>query len=252
MVFAISIVKDEADIVEHTFRHILTQVDHVIVADNGSTDGTREILEQLDVTLIDDPEIGYYQSRKMSKLAARAAARGATWVVPMDADEWWYSPFGTIKDVLSGRPDIAFAPAELYDHVSTRADPAEGPVTHRIGWRRREPGALPKMAARACLPVTILQGNHGAEYPAQTLGEQLVVRHFPYRSVEQFVRKVRNGSAAYAATNLPEHEGQHWRDYGALLQSGGEDAIREVFETWFHSADPGNDSGLVYDPVTNL
>ena len=36
-------VKDEADIVRSVVTHALDECDFVIIADNGSTDGTREI-----------------------------------------------------------------------------------------------------------------------------------------------------------------------------------------------------------------
>src|SRR5262245_51477569 len=108
-------VKDEADIIGFTVARMFGQVDEIIIADNGSTDGTRELLEQLPVQLVDDPDPAYYQSRKMTDLAARAAAAGAEWVIPFDADEVWYSPFGRISDVLHGQPTSAIATADLYD-----------------------------------------------------------------------------------------------------------------------------------------
>ncbi len=246
--WAVAMVRDEADIIEQTVTRMLGQVDHVLVADNGSTDGTREILERLDVELIDDPEPGYYQSRKMTALAARAAAAGADWIVPMDADEVWYSPHGRIADVLSGLPvDVAIAPAEIYDHVATSADPP-GPPVEAIGWRRRSCGELPKVACRARVDVVIEQGNHGAHHPAGVQDGLLVVRHFPYRSAEQFVRKARNGAAAYAATDLPDHQGAHWRQYGALLDAQGPEALEDVYRQWFWCADPTLDRELIFDP----
>jgi hypothetical protein len=72
---------------------------------------------------------------------------------------------------------------------------------------------------------------------------ELEVRHYPYRSPEQMIRKARNGAAAYAATDLPETVGQHWRDYGRLT----DEQIGEVFRRYFWSADPEAD-GLVHDP----
>lgn len=252
-VCGIARVKDEADIIRPVVEHMLTQVNWVLIADNGSTDGTRDILADLErdcddasVYVVDDPEVGYFQSRQMSALAARAATLGAAWVVPFDADEWWYSPFGRIADVLEDQPAACVATAELYDHVATGEDPDDpNPVT-RIQWRRQEPAALPKVAARTRPAVTIHQGNHGADH-GQRVDGLLVVRHFPYRSVEQFICKVRNGAAAYAATDLPEHQGQHWRDYGRLLESGGPDALADVFRTWFWQPHPTKD--LIRDPA---
>lgn len=249
--FGVAMCKDEADIIGSTIAHMLTQVDAIIVRDNGSTDGTLDILHSFGaaVEVVDDPEVAYYQSRKMTELAASAAARGAEWVIPFDADEWWYSPFGRIADVLADHPD-SVAAAPIYDHVATAADPDEPDPVKRIGWRRRDPCPLHKVACRPVLPVTIEQGNHGATYPDRsTLEGQLVVRHFPNRSVDQLIRKVRNGAVAYAATDLPDHQGAHWRQWGQLLEEGGEGALGELFREWYWSADPEGDPDLIFDPA---
>jgi len=251
-VVGISLVKDEGDIIEATVSNMLRQVDEVIVADNGSQDETREILDRLGVEVIEDPEVGYFQSRKMSALALRAAEQGADWVIPFDADEIWYSPFGRIADVLAAHQG-AVAIAPIYDHVATGEDRPDGNAVERIGWRRREACPLHKVACRPLLPVTISQGNHGAIYPTQNpLDGQLVVRHYPNRSVEQLVRKVRNGAAAYAATDLPLDQGKHWREWGQLLEQGGEEAIGDLFREWYWSADPSADPHLIFDPAPCL
>lgn len=251
--FGITMVRDEADVIEATVRQMASQVDHIIVSDNLSADGTREILDRLagdlPLTVLDDPEPGYFQSEKVTHLARVAAGEGADWVVAFDADEWWMSPFGRIADLLAEHPG-AVATAAVFDHVATAADPDEADPVKRIGWRRQEPCPLHKVACRPNLPVTITQGNHGAHYPTQEpLEEQIVIRHFPNRSVEQLVRKVRNGAAAYAATDLPFEQGQHWREWGRLLEQGGEEAIGELFREWYWSADPASDPSLIFDPA---
>lgn len=254
-VCAIMLVKDEADIIETTLRHLATQVDEIVVADNRSTDGTWEELEYLrdaglPLLIEDDPVVGYYQSRKMTVLARDAGDRGHEWVVPCDADEIWYSTHGRVGDIL-GTLAVEVAEAVLYDHVATGSDPADDDPTVSIGWRRHERGGLPKVACRVRPGLAIEMGNHGAHYPGPTatLQEALTVRHFPYRSAEQMVSKVRNGAAAYAATNLPPDIGQHWREYGDLLEKAGEQAIFDVFRTWFWVEKPEQDGTLIYDPA---
>jgi glycosyltransferase involved in cell wall biosynthesis len=241
-VFGIAMVKDEADVVAATAGNMLAQVDEVIVADNASTDGTRDILAGLDVTVVDDPDPAYYQSRKMSRLAAMALERGARWVVPFDADEWWCSPWGTLAEVLAKHdPDYGIVKADVYDFVATGWDPPEFEVpdpTRRLQWRRREPLELNKVACRAVCGLVIEQGNHWARHPVParfTDHSPLLVRHYPYRSVDQFVRKVRNGAAAYRATEgLDAEMGGHWRRWGEF----DDEQLGDVFRKWFWRAVP--------------
>jgi glycosyltransferase involved in cell wall biosynthesis len=251
--FAMTMAKDEADVIEGTVSRMLAEVDAVIVADNGSTDGTREILDELPVQVIDDPEVGYYQARKMSALAALAAEQGATWVVPFDADEVWASPHGRIADVLAGvDPCVAVAPAPILNYVAAADDHPALPPLERIRWRRREPLGLPKVACRPVLPATIEQGNHGANYPTEIVHGLLEVHHFPYRSAEQFLSKVRNGAAAYKATDLPYGTGQHWREYGALLERDGPEGVEAWFREHFVADDPTSDPDLILSPCPLL
>jgi hypothetical protein len=242
-------VKDEADIIGGSIERMLRQVDVVIVADNGSTDGTREILEAFGdrVEVREDPDVGYYQSEKMSHLAAVAAAQGADWVIPFDADEVWVSPHGRVADVLAEQA-ATIAAAPILNYMATASDDMSLPPLERIRWRQREALGLPKVACRAVLPVTIAQGNHGAHYPSGIVHELVEVHHFPYRSAEQFLSKVRNGAAAYKATDLPDDVGAHWRQYGELLDEQGPDAVKDWFREHFVSDDPESDPELIHAP----
>lgn len=267
---AVTMVRDEVDIIGRTLGHMLDEVDAVVVADNLSTDGTRELLDEMAtahperLVVVDDPDPRYLQSAKMTDLARRARLQfGAEMIVPFDADEWWYSPFGRIADVLADvRPQWLIVPAPLFDHVATAEDPLEGDPVARMGFRRREPNPLPKVACRWREDMTIAQGNHDAHYIGRgtRFDQLLVVRHFPYRSVAQLVRKVRNGAAAYRAAGdeLPPFMGAHWRQWGDLLDQRGEEAIAEIFHGWYWRDRPRADdydpagearSALIFDPA---
>ncbi len=263
----ITMVRDEADIVEHTVRHMLTQVDGVVVADNLSTDETPEILAELAaehpgrMLVLADRDPAYTQSEKMTRLADVAAVEfGSCWIIPFDADEVWRSPHGRIGDVLARNvPDgYHVVPARLFDHYVTELDehPLDEPnPLRRIQWRRVAPSPLPKVAVRYRSDLVIHQGNHGASYTVEPahFEELLEVRHFPYRSVEQLVRKIRNGAAAYRAAGdrVRADHGAHWREWGDLLDREGPDAIVDLFEAHYRrGTSPDRDRDpMIHDPI---
>lgn len=256
-------VRNEVDIIGPIIEHMLTQVDALIVADNISTDGTHEILESFPIELMVDFDEGYYQSKKMTALAALAAERGAEWIVPFDADEYWRARTGpTIAKALKQLPEtVLMVEADIWDHVSTGDDPSEPNPLKRIQWRRSTPLPLPKVACRYRKGLVIQQGNHAAAYPGNffppTVRNLLTIRHFPYRSPEQFISKVKQGAAAYKATDLPETMGAHWRQWGQILESQGEQAVADIYRKWFYREcgdrpvyiEGEFQSALVRDPV---
>ena len=275
-VCAVAMVRDEQDVIRYWVEHTATQVDALIVADNLSTDGTRELLDELaddyPLTVVDDPEPGYFQSEKMSVLAAQALAAGHTWAVAMDADEHWSCGDYTrpIRDFLDGlAPDIRVVTADLFNHIPTALDPpstARHPLTdealpsvpnpfERIGWRKRECAPLPKVCARLCDGLLIRQGNHASWMPGpMPVCGGLVVRHYSWRSREQYAHKIEVGARAYAATDLPEGVGTHWRMFGLPPDDPAElaewrERVGDHFETWFYSARPEQDSSLIFDPA---
>jgi len=252
VIAAVMMVKDEQDIIRSTVSHLLEQVDLVLVADNGSTDSTGEILADMAarsdgrLTVVEDPDPAYRQSEKMSSLAVKAHDMGAVWVVATDADEWWCCNDGQrVGDMLAGLPaGVTVLAAPIFDYMTTGLDnPAVADPVTRMGWRRVDPLPLVKVACRAMPGLVVEQGNHGARYDGVTVAPSvstLVVRHYPYRGVEQFVRKVVNGSAAYRAAGdtLPADAGAHWRQWGDMLDAQGVASVEGIYWTWYHRQDP--------------
>lgn len=243
MIIGIAMVRDEDDILGHVLCQLFAQgVDHVIVADNLSTDGTRSQLERLakafPITIVDDPEPGFYQSYKMSELAHRAADMGADWVLPFDADEWWYGIDGTIAEALAGT-DADIVEARGYDHLPREGDPHEANPIRRMGWRRRATQKFPKVAFRAAKPVYVHMGNHNVERAGTRAQGLLEFRHYQYRSLPQLIRKVRQGAAAYEASTVDKRHGTHWKELAARSDE-------ELALEWKRLCHEGD---LVYDPA---
>lgn len=258
MIYAVLMVKDEGDVIGGTLAHLVSEgVDGIVVADNLSTDRTRDVLDSFsfdgDLVVLDDPDPGYRQSEKMTALADLAYQRGAEWVIPVDADEVWTAPL-RLADTLRSLPERTHVVGcAIWNHFPSGLDEPGDPF-QTIRWRQPERAPLDKACARWTPGMVIDQGNHSISRNGRKIpgaGAGLALRHYPYRSWEQFRSKVVNGAAAYKAADLPESMGAHWRQYGQILETRGDDALREVFETWFWFLSP-LDSGLVEDPAPYL
>lgn len=254
MIVGVSLVKDEADVIERTVRHMATQVDHMIVADNGSTDGTRDILAdlayELPLTVRDDAETAHFQARKLTALAARAAEIGATWVVPFDADELVESPNGRLGDVLRSYRRAWIFTAQLLEYRPTDLDPDTADPFARIGWRRRDPNMLLKIACRPHPDLRIAEGSHTCDYDGnypRTVAGEIITRHFPYRSPQQFVSKIRNGARGRNATDLSPDIGNHLRAFGRILDEHGPAELERIYREEFVVREPESDPSMVFD-----
>ncbi len=248
-VWAVTMVRDEADIIAATVHHLLDQgVDHVLIADNRSTDATPDILRDLAkdprVHLAYDAEPAYFQSEKMTALSHAAARAGAEWVIPFDADEFWLARGRSVADFLRGLPaDVGVVKAAFHNMVKTDPDAdlatarfVMDPVPHRPG----------KVAFRAHPLAIVSVGNHGvARVGAVTEG--LFVAHAAYRSPAQVARKLRQGAAAVMLTRPGDTIARHWRAGGQLT-----DATTD--EVWAAISTGASDERIGWhiagDPVT--
>ena len=253
-IWAVGMIRDDDDIIGPAVRHMVSQgVDRVLIAANLCSDGTwgllRDLAADYPVTVVRDDLEGYYQAAKMTRLARAAAAAGADWIVPFDADELWFGDDRRLRDALvSARTPIVRA--RLWNYLPSRQDdPSEPDPTRRIQWRESMPAGKTKVAFRSHPKARLRMGNHGVTRPGSATGG-LEIAHFPYRTEDQFVTKLRRGRVVLASTDLPSDKGRHWR------QLGGED-VDLLRARWQGMVDGAGLSGdawvtgapLVHDPV---
>lgn len=237
--------KNEGDIAPTIIRHLLAEgVHRLVILDNGSTDGTVEHLEDFvangaPLTLLHDPDPAYYQADRMNRLTHIAGGMGAKFIIPFDFDEVWYSPLGRLVDVLATATEPIQWVEGMY-HIPHDDDPPEDDPIRRMQHRRAGRDCpQSKVCFRYHPKASLHMGNHDVDGVPGARGiGRVAFREFQYRSFDHFVRKVRQGKAAYDLTDYPEECGFHWRRLGLLT-----DAELEV-EWKQHLATP-----TVYDPA---
>ena len=245
-ILGVSLVRDEEDIVAlNLLFHLSLGLDEILVVDNGSNDATPQILRKLarrtgkvKWTREDGP---YRQPELTTGLAQEAARRGATWVMAIDADEFWY-PAGNLHAILADvqasivmveivnfvqRRSQRTRSADALLHMTRRVAEPVGPVAQTRSMVESRAIAFvemeypPKCIARASPTMQIHAGNHRVTGIEESVHETTSVQclHAPLRAYEVLEGKVKQGERVEASGSFPPTGGWHVRRWKRLAEN---------------------------------
>jgi len=227
-VWAITVARNESDMIGHMLRHHMSLgLTGMIVFNNLSDDGTGDIAKSVPgVIVVDDNTASHDQGRKNRDMTIMAMECGAEWILAIDADELWYPTMSrTIPELLA---ESAFESFRVPGHNQTCTgfdDPQDDDPVSRMHWRfASDTGKFcpaPRIAYR-CKPGRFAMGanertNDNAVSPMQ---RDILVRHYPVRSAEQFAKKV---------STAPFRQSHHLEKWHAHLHRNP-DGFTRLFE----------------------
>ena len=197
--------RDEVDVIE-TFVNFYLKMgfDHIYIVDNGSTDGTLDVIKSLiargkPVTLKEDGRRGY-EKYLTEHYHDAARDRDARWVFFIDSDEFILFEQGVKKylDSLDERISrLRIRQREMYPAPRAGARKEDFLLSEKT---EPEMDDTTKDVTRYHPQAKVFGGKHLIDFPGAITLEvnDIFIRHYKYRSIEQALKKEMNRRWAHS------------------------------------------------------
>jgi glycosyltransferase involved in cell wall biosynthesis len=235
---SLCVVKDEADVLAQTLTSALNWSDEILILDNGSTDGTWELVTELAahdprVVAVGREERPFFDDIRVSLFDARKdSAVDGDWWCRLDADEFYVDdPRKVLASVAEEDFSVWSASLSYYftdrDAARYESDASafadEVPVQERCRYYlnhwseprffRHVPG-LSWRVGDGGFPRTLWQRKASPH--------RIVLKHFAYRSPEQIQRRLDARRISFAEHPEFSHEAVvDWADAVASIRRNG-------------------------------
>lgn len=236
-IYAISMIRNEGDIILATLNHAAELFDRYLIVDVQSTDGTAETIKAFseiwpNVSLYSFGIQEKYQSAMMNVLAAEAAAEGADWIFFLDGDEFLNTGGRqALQDYLRAFPHEIMHMPWINLVPSEYGDFGTFDISQEFFWSGRvQPYNKVAVAGTyfANYPsFHIHEGNHWISRDLRqhdidwSVNLGLTVLHVPVRSAERLRYKISHALRTLNSKhNHQEGEGTHVRKLFELISDG--------------------------------
>ena len=245
MIAAISMVRNEADVIESFVRHTLRFADWLYITDHRSEDATREILsalvsEGLPILVTYYEQEGHAQSEIMTKQLYQAIDDGADIVLALDGDEFLLSYDGsnTKNILLSLSKEKVYGIPYYASKIQNEAETNAFCLSETI-LRSKIPEPMPKVIMGRGITqkqhLGLLMGNHFAQdrngnvVPLVVAIDNLYLAHFQWRSKSQIQWKIGNGWLA-DVVKFTRYivKAPHWHDEYERMKLGKKPGIEDI------------------------
>jgi hypothetical protein len=174
----------------------------------------------------------------VNALITEAIRQGSEWVINIDADEFIEGPvIDTLNYAESLRVDVLMVDSYTY-RISDKDNMSISNPIIRMTCKEAK-SVNKKILCRAEGFVSIGIGNHCAKYKEKEScfyrDSRVLLKHYPYRSFNQYALKVINGMERYLVSYFGKKDVlntfmDHWRTPYAIYKEKGFEGLREYFE----------------------